>query len=91
MILRKLTDDFLRVLGDAQKYRSVKSKLIGNEFEWVIYERAIMLQAVNAMRLQRGRSQIMVEEVRRVEAMAVGHVDYSRKFALYCAHLVSGA
>jgi len=86
-MLQKLIGDFLRVLGDAQKRRSEKSKQIGDELEWVIYEREVMLQATNAVRLQRKKPQITVEEVHRVEEMAVGHVDYSQKFALYCAQL----
>lgn len=86
-MLQKLTNDFLRVLNDAQKHRSEKSKWIGNGLGWVIYEREVMLQVVNAVRLQRKRPRIMVEEVRRVEESAIGHTDYSQKFALYCAQL----
>ena len=86
-MFQKLIGDFLRVLNDAQKHRPEKLKRIGDEVEWVIYERKVMLQAVNAVRLQRKRPQISVEELHRVEEMAVGHVDYSQKFALYCAQL----
>lgn len=86
-MFQKLTADFLCVLSDAQKHRSEKSKRIGEELEWVIYEREVMLQAINAVRLQQKRPQITVEEVHRVEESAVGHSDYSQKFALYCAEL----
>ena len=86
-MLRKLMGDFLHVLNDAQQHRPEKSKRIGDELEWVIYEREMMLQAVNAVRLQRKQPQITVEEVYRVEELAVGHIDYSEKFALYCAQL----
>lgn len=89
-MLRKLMDDFLRVLSDAQRHRSKKSKWVGDELEWVIYEREVMLQAVNAVRLQRERPQVTVKEVHRVERCATGHVDYSQKFALYCAELALG-
>lgn len=85
-MLQKLTADFLRVLGDAQKHRPEKSGMIGDELEWVIYEREVMLRAVNAVRLQK-KPQTTIEEVHRVEEMAVGHVDYSHKFAFYCAQL----
>jgi len=86
-MLQKLTADFLRVLNDAQKHRSERSRWIGDELEWVIYEREVMLQAINAVRLQRKKPRITVEEVYYVEVMAVGHADYSQKFALYCAQL----
>jgi len=86
-MLQKLTADFLRVLNDAQKHRPEKSKRVGDELEWVIYEREVMLQAINAVRLQRKRPRITVEELHRVEETAVGHTDYSQKFALYCAQL----
>jgi len=87
--LTKLTGDFLRVLGDAQKHRSAKSGWVGDEFEWVIYEREVMHRAINAVCLQRGRPLVTIKEVRRVEGMAVGHVDYSQKYAFYCAQLAS--
>lgn len=86
--LPKLQDQFLRVLVEAQRLRSQKSKMIGDEPEWMIYEREAMLKAVNAVRLQKN---LLIEatmaDVKRAERCAVGHVDYSRKFALYCAEL----
>ena len=86
--LPKLRDQFLQVLVEAQRLRSQKSKMIGNEPEWMIYEREAMLKAVNAVRLQKG---LLIEatlaDVKRVENCAAGHVDYSQKFALYCAEL----
>lgn len=85
-MLQKLTADFLRVLNDAQKHRPEKSKRVGDELEWMIYEREVMLRVVNAVRLQK-KPQTTIEEVHRVEEMAVGHIDYSQKFALYCAQL----
>ncbi len=91
MTLRKLMDDFLCVLSDAQRHRPEKSKQVGDELEWVIYERKVMFRVINAVRLQRERPQVTIEEVRRVERCAVGHVDYSQKFALYCAELALGA
>lgn len=85
--LPQLRDQFLQVLSEAQELRPQKMRHIGDELEWVIYEREVMLRAVNAVRLQRDCSAVIVEEVRRVERCASGHVDYSQKFALYCAEL----
>jgi len=86
--LPRLQEQFLRVLSKAQELRPQKSERIGDELEWVIYEREVMLRAVNAVRSQMG---LLIEatlaDVKRAEDCAVGHVDYSRKFALYCAEL----
>lgn len=86
-MFRQLMDQMFRVLSEAQELRSQKSEWIGDELEWVIYEREVMLQAINAVRLQRGRPGVSVGEVKRMENCACGHVDYSRKFALYSAEL----
>ena len=86
MVLQ-LMDQMFRVLSEAQELRSQKSKWIGNELEWVVYEREVMLKAINAVRLQRGRPEVTIHEVMRKENCAAGHVDYSRKFALYSAEL----
>lgn len=86
-MLRQFMDRMLRVLSKAQELRSQKSEWIGDELEWMIYERDVMWKAINAIRLQRGRPGVTIEEVRRMENCAKGHVDYSRKFALYSAEL----
>lgn len=85
--LPKLRDQFLRVLSEAQKLRSQKSEWIGDELEWVIYEREVMLKTVNAVRLQKGLMEATMADIKRAEGCAKGHVDYSQKFALYCAEL----
>jgi hypothetical protein len=80
-------DQMLRVLSKAQELRPQKSKWIGDELEWMIYEREVMFRAINAVRLQRGRPAVTIVEVMRMENCAKGHIDYSRKFALYSAEL----
>jgi len=84
---QRLCKKFLHLLNEAQQLRPKKSRMIGSEVEWMIYERETMWKAVNSIRLQRGRPAVSVEEVERVENQAVGHIDYSQKFALYCAKL----
>lgn len=88
----KSTIDVLRAtLASAQEERPQRPDLIngpdGPECEWAVYERARMYETVNAIRAERGLAPVPVEDVTRVERLAVGHSDYSRKFALYCAEL----
>lgn len=56
--------------------------------EWVLHERDAMIAAVNAERSKIGKPPIDPQEVFRVENCAKGHVDYQRKFVLYCTELV---
>lgn len=58
--------------------------------DWVAAERATMHAAVNAERALRGLDAVSLEKFMRFERMAVGHVDYSTKLALYCAELALG-
>lgn len=85
MALNKLAENFKKTLMDAQKLRPTKSKWIGTELQWVIDERKTMLDAVNAERFRRGL--LPVTNVDKAERCAMGHVDYTQKFALYCAEL----
>lgn len=74
--------ELLNVLETAQKER-------GTDLTWIVYERRMMWQAVNRMRRGRGKSPLSMDEVERVERLAVGHTDYTPKFARYCAELVT--
>lgn len=56
--------------------------------DWQREEREAMLEAVNGYRSRFGKSPVVMADVQRVEQMAVGHIDYGTKFALYCAELV---
>jgi len=83
--LPALSDRFHKILVEAQKLRPEKSQWLNGELEWVIYERQVMLEAVNTARFNRGLSPLT--NVDSAERCAVGHIDYTRKFALYCAEL----
>ncbi len=74
-------DALLQQLGVAQRQR-------GKRLDWIEHERLSMLEAVNKDRLALGKMSVSVVEIERVERMALGHSDYSLKFALYCAELV---
>jgi hypothetical protein len=87
MKLIELRDRFLTILGEAQKHRDELTQWVEGSPAWVLYERTRMLEAVNAVRLARGKPFVTEEDVLRVENQAFGHVDYSRKFSLYCAKL----
>jgi len=55
---------------------------------WMEMELRRMHEEVSRLRFEMGKSELPIEEVRKVECLAVGHSDYSRKFALYCVELV---
>ena len=78
-----MIDILERILEKAQESRSTRSVE-----EWVEYERTTMWNAVNARRAELGKSDIQLSELMRIECLAVGHSDYTHKFALYCADLV---
>jgi uncharacterized protein YkwD len=90
--LLELRDMMLNVLQTAAKERNKRSKWVNNgkhlEPEWVIYERAQLFEAVNQERALRGLPSLTLDDIRRVEYTAEGHIDYASKFALYCAELV---
>lgn len=94
--MNALHDKMLKVLVAAQDHRKERGDMVPSnnprekypEIGWVVYERQVMFDAVNEERKSRGLEPVGMEEVVRVETTATGHVDYTRKFALYCAELV---
>jgi hypothetical protein len=93
-MLPELTKKFEKILMNAQKSRSKRMDLIdlpeikGVPFdrvpEWNVYELEQMLDAVNQIRKNNHAS---FDDIRKAERNAVGHSDYTHKFALYCAEL----
>lgn len=81
---RQLLANFREELARAQSQRNSRS-------DWVEFERATMLGLVNEERRLRGLPGVSLEDILRVETMAEGHFDYSKKFALYCAEMATGA
>lgn len=81
--LRVLHQHMREVLADVQAKRKEAS-----DSSWILREQEAMLQAVNLERVRRQRAPITMETLIRREQLAVGHTDYSIKFALYCAELV---
>jgi hypothetical protein len=54
----------------------------------VAFEQGAMLDAVNAELRSRRKSLTTLNDIIKIEQTALGHVDYSNKFALHCAELV---
>lgn len=50
---------------------------------WIIYEREALHRRMNEARAQRGKAPLPIDETKRMETMAAGHVDYGTKFPLY--------
>lgn len=88
-------DKMLKTLKEAQEYRELLQEFVPSnnprekypEIGWVVHERQVMFDAVNDERKQRGFDPISITDLVRVETQATGHVDYTRKFALYCSEL----
>lgn len=89
--LKTATDVLRATLAAAQEQREQRPDLVdgpdGPECGWAAYERARMHEAVNALRADQGKLAVPVEDILRAERLAVGHSDYSRKFAFYCAEI----
>jgi hypothetical protein len=89
----RLADDFFRGLEEQCKLRKERGKFGHDEngkpeVEWITKEREFMLQQVNIERAGLHKPAKTMADIRRVETMAMGHSDYTRKFAIYCAELV---
>lgn len=89
--LKPATDVLRATLAHAQEERDQRPDLVdgpdGPECAWAAYERARMHEKVNEIRAERGLPAVPVEDILRVERQAVGHSDYSLKFAFYCAEI----
>ena len=64
--------------------------IVDHDPAWAIHEREVMLDAVNEERLQRGLQPATMTMIERADRQAGGHIDYARKFALYCTEIALG-
>ncbi|MGA4989914.1 hypothetical protein [Nonomuraea bangladeshensis] len=87
-------DAFLARLLESAKERDKREPLVpgmyGDEPAWVGYEARRMLLLVNELRAENDLPPATLEQVRRIEQSACGHVDYADKYALRCACLALG-
>ena len=86
------------LLTNEQKNRKKNQDLVHDPVEstknpqWVLHERKVLLDAVNADRALLNLPAIDdVTFVRKAERQAAGHSDYSSKFAFYASELARGA
>ena len=92
--ITNIRDHLLGVLEKAQEQRGKLAGRVDSEHDrfpierWILHERKTMHDEVNLERSKVGKAPVPIEAVVRVERMAVGHSDFSSKFALYCAELV---
>src|SRR5690606_24330197 len=89
---RSLMKTLHAALVEAQEYRQCMPMNFNvNDVDpyWNTYEMLTMLKEVNVYRRSRGWQLASYGDIKRVETMAAGHVDYTTKFALYCAELRS--
>jgi hypothetical protein len=94
-LIQKMHDILVQAQDERDQRRDlVESNVPSNrhpEVGWVVYERKVMLDAVNRERKNRQLPGITVEIfVRKVEQLAYGPVDYTDKLALYCAEMSLG-
>jgi hypothetical protein len=85
----EIRDILLDVLIKEQERRADNDEILENyEIAWQRDERDTMYQAVNLLREKLGKRALELHDIMQVESTASGHIDYSSKFALYCAELV---
>jgi hypothetical protein len=70
--------------------RAMEDRNTFTGLEWIGRERRAITEAANAWATAHGLPTITVDQVEAVEHMAVGHVDYAEKLALYVSELVYG-
>ena len=84
------------ILVEAQTHRNERNGWLPDPetgrdtLDWILFERNTMFTAVNAERNRRGLEPISMRRFTIAESVAAGHVDYTSKFALYCAEMADG-
>lgn len=85
---RDTVNSLHHALTTAQKERRSRDTLVNGEPAWVTHERNTMHGEVNRLRALHGLPPVPLDAVRAAEDQAVGHSDYTHKYALRCADLV---
>ena len=91
---QQIIRQFEEALALWQKERPRRDKFVrwGTEtvLEWHKYEMESLLVEVNSHRAVLGFGSITMPALLDTERMAVGHIDYTHKLALYAAELAQG-
>jgi hypothetical protein len=69
----------------AQEQRPSRQDMVGDEPGWVVFERNVMRTEVDRIRADHSLPPVTDDAILRAEHLATGHVDYTKKYALYCA------
>lgn len=91
-VFRLWTAQLRLTLVKAQEQRGMRPGLVTvdglPECEWAVFERSAMHAEVNRLRALEDLPPLPLEAVSRVELLAVGHSDYTAKYAFGCAELI---
>jgi hypothetical protein len=87
IIDENLYNTFRKYLANLQKERDKRQYIVNEETAWITYERMGMVNAVQNERLKRKLPPVPEELILKAEREALGHSDYSSKFALYCTEI----
>jgi len=74
-------------LGTVEVPHVYRPKQIVTILEWNLHELNFMTDLINSVRAAKNKEAVTLLDVRKVEVNAMGHSDYTHKFALYCAEL----
>lgn len=80
---RRCQDHIHRALLQEMSHRGDRG-----DATWIEREREAVAIAANQWATAHGMATVTVDDVERVEPMAVGHMDYGSKLALYVTELV---
>jgi hypothetical protein len=86
--LDEIRERMARIYQERSKRNHMITHTGKQELAWVVYEREQIHKIVNDMRQAQGKERLPIEEIERIERLAVGHVDYASKIALYAMELV---
>jgi hypothetical protein len=81
-------NDYHAKLIDAQRSREFMPIQDMDTPYWNMYEKLLMWKLVNQTRNALDKDLVPFSDIERIEQSAAGHIDYTKKFALYCAELV---
>jgi hypothetical protein len=91
-LFRLWTAQLRLVLTRAQEERHLRPDLVTvdgqPECEWAMYERNVMHAETNRLRATENLPPVPLAAIVAVEQQAVGHSDYTAKYASGCAELI---
>lgn len=77
----------LAAVQDRRQRPGVLTTPHGPDTEWGVHERQVMLDSVNTIRRRHGKDPVDMASIEGADRQAAGHIDWSTKFALFCAEI----